>query len=111
MPQTYKQGGQAYPAANTDTTLYTVPSGTQAVVSALTIANNGTGAAKVRVAVRINGAALTWASGQLKVPDVSLGANDAMPVLQNAALAAGDVVAVRADTSSVAFSIDVCEIT
>jgi hypothetical protein len=42
MPTTYKVLGQSAPAAVTATTLYTVPSATQTVVSTIVIANTAT---------------------------------------------------------------------
>jgi len=39
MPINYKVLGQSNPAATTATTLYTVPAGTQAVVSTIAVCN------------------------------------------------------------------------
>lgn len=58
MPTTYKVLGQSYPTAATATTLYTVPSATQTVVSTITICNQSINADTIRVAIRINGATL-----------------------------------------------------
>jgi len=54
MPTTYKVLGQSNPSATTATTLYTVPSATQAVVSTIVIANLTASSATFRIAVRAN---------------------------------------------------------
>jgi hypothetical protein len=70
MPTTYKVLGQSNPSATTATTLYTVPSATQAVVSTITVANQAASAATYRIAVRVAGA--TLAASQYIAYDVSL---------------------------------------
>jgi hypothetical protein len=60
MTDTFKVLGQAYPAANTITTLYTVPAATSAVISTLTICNQSTTVADtVSILVKIAGASTT----------------------------------------------------
>lgn len=103
MPDAYKELGQSCPANTSDTTLYTVPSATTAVLSGVTIANISTATAKYRVAVRINGAAIS--NGAYKAYDVALPGNDSVTILQGYGLAAGDVITVRSDTANaIAFS-------
>ena len=58
MATTYKVLGQAKPTAATATTLYTVPSATQAVASTLNISNLTNDITTVRIAVRPAGATL-----------------------------------------------------
>jgi len=59
MPTAYKVLGQNSPAANTDTTLYTVPSSTSTIVSTITVCNTSTSAGDfVNIAVRPAGEAL-----------------------------------------------------
>jgi hypothetical protein len=58
MATTYKVLGQVAPGATTDTTLYTVPAGTEAVVSTLIVANRASTAATYRIAIRPNAATL-----------------------------------------------------
>jgi hypothetical protein len=60
MAVSYKVLGQAKPAANTATTLYTVPTGAgnYAVVSSLVISNITADATMIRVAIRPAGATL-----------------------------------------------------
>jgi hypothetical protein len=61
MANAYKTLGQSKPAATTLTDLYTVPALTQAIVSAITVANQSATATKFRISVAIAGAADTAA--------------------------------------------------
>ena len=58
MATNYKVLGQSAPSATTDTTLYTVPASTQAVVSTVSVCNRGSAAATFRIAVRPDGASI-----------------------------------------------------
>jgi hypothetical protein len=58
MPTNYKVLGQSAPSATTATTLYTVPSVTEAVVSSIVIANRDASSATFRIAIRPDGATL-----------------------------------------------------
>ena len=58
MATNYKVLGQEAPAATTATTLYTVPSATEAVISTIFVCNRGTDASTFRIAVRPNAATL-----------------------------------------------------
>lgn len=58
MPTTYKVLGQVNPIAQTYTTLYTVSSNTQAVVSSISICNANTTAKNYTIAIRPGGEAL-----------------------------------------------------
>ena len=108
MPTTYKVLGQSNPAAATDTTLYTVPSSTSAVVSTINVANLGT-SGTFRVAVRPAGA--TIANQHYIAFDVPLNANDSISYTLGITLATTDVITVRATNTSFAFSAFGSEIT
>lgn len=58
MPTNYKVLGQSKPTAATATSLYTVPSATQAVVSTLTVTNITNDATNIRIAIRPAGETL-----------------------------------------------------
>ena len=59
MPTNYKVLGQSNPSTNTFTTLYTVPAGTQTVVSTITVSNGNTSSnATYSIAVRPGGETL-----------------------------------------------------
>jgi glucose-6-phosphate dehydrogenase assembly protein OpcA len=102
MPTTYKVLGQSNPAATTATTLYTVPSATQAVVSTIVVANLTATAATFRIAVRIAGA--TLANSQYVAYDITVGASDSTTVTLGITLGAADVITVYASTANVTFS-------
>lgn len=102
MPTIYKVLGQSAPSATTDTTLYTVPAATDAVVSTIVVANRDSASATFRIAVRPAGAAL--ANQHYIAYDCSVGANDSTALTLGITLDATDVVTVRASTANLSFS-------
>jgi len=52
MANAYKVLGQVAPAATTDTTLYTVPAATEAVISTIVVANRSATARTYDIAIR-----------------------------------------------------------
>jgi glucose-6-phosphate dehydrogenase assembly protein OpcA len=102
MPTTYKVLGQSNPAATTATTLYTVPSATQAVVSTVVVANLTATAATFRIAVRIAGA--TLANSQYVAYDITVGASDSTTITLGITLGATDVITIYASTANLTFS-------
>jgi hypothetical protein len=108
MPQTYKVLGQSNPSASTLTTLYAVPSATQAVVSTVSICNLGV-STTFRIAVRPAGESII--NKHYIVYDTAVNANDSFYLTLGISLAATDVVSVFAGTANVAFSLFGAEIT
>ena len=102
MPTIYKVLGQSAPSATTDTTLYTVPAATDAVVSSIVIANRDSSAATFRIAVRPGGA--TLANQHYIAYDVTVGASDSTVLTLGLTLDATDVITVRASTANLSFS-------
>jgi glucose-6-phosphate dehydrogenase assembly protein OpcA len=102
MPTNYKVLGQSNPSATTATTLYTVPSATQTVVSTVTICNQAATAATYRIAVRVAGASL--ATSQYVAYDVSLPANASDTLTLGITLGATDVITVYASTATMSFA-------
>ena len=102
MATTYKVLGQSNPSATTATTLYTVPSATQAVVSTIVIANLDSAAATFRIAVRVAGA--TLANNQYVAYNVTVGASDSTALTLGITLGAADVVTVYASTANLTFT-------
>ena len=102
MPTNYKVLGQSNPAATTATSLYTVPSATQAVVSTITVANQAATAATYRIAVRVAGA--TLAASQYIAYDISLPANGSDTLTLGLTLGATDVITVYASTATMSFA-------
>jgi len=102
MATTYKVLGQSNPAATTATTLYTVPSATQAVVSTIVIANQTASAATFRIAVRPAGAAL--AAQHYVAYDITVGASDSTALTLGITLGATDVITVYGSTATLSFA-------
>lgn len=102
MAISYKVLGQANPAATTLTTLYTVPSATQAICSTLAVANLGV-STTFRVAVRPAGAAI--ANQHYVAYDIAVNQYDTITMTLGITLAATDVVSVYAGTATVAFNL------
>jgi hypothetical protein len=102
MGTIYKVLGQAEPAATTATTLYTVPSATDAVVSTLVVANKAAAAGSYRIAVRPAGASLE--DKHYLAYDVPLAANDSIALTLGITLDATDVVTVYASSADMSFN-------
>jgi hypothetical protein len=102
MATTYKVLGQSAPRATTATTLYTVPSATQTVVSTLVVCNQAGTAGTYRIAIRPNGA--TLAQEHYIAYDVSLDANTTTAYTIGATIDAADVVTVYASSANFSFS-------
>ena len=102
MPTIYKVLGQSNPSATTATTLYTVPSATNAVVSTISVANLTGSAATYRIAVRPANA--TLANLHYLAYDVTVAASDTTVMTLGITLAATDVITIYASTANLAFS-------
>lgn len=108
MAITYKVLGQSAPSAATDSTLYTVPSATNAVCSTLSIANRGV-STYYRVAIRPAGASI--ANQHYVVYDGLVEQYSSVLLTLGVTLAATDVVTVRAASADVSFGLFGSEIT
>jgi len=94
--------GQSNPSATTATTLYTVPSAKEAVVSSISVCNLASSSATYRIAIRPAGASL--ANQHYLAYDVTVGASDTTIITVGITLATTDVVTVYASTANLAFS-------
>jgi glucose-6-phosphate dehydrogenase assembly protein OpcA len=103
MPTTYKVLGQIEPSANSVTTVYTVPSATQAVVSTITACNQGTGSANIRIAVQPDGE--TLADKHYVAYDVTVGAGQTVAFTIGITADASDIISVRSSTATVSFNV------
>jgi hypothetical protein len=103
MATVYKVLGQVAPSATTDTTLYTVPAATSAVISTIVIANRAATSATYRIAVRPGGASI--ATTHYIAYDVALASSDSTALTLGITLGATDVVTVRASTADTTFNI------
>jgi len=95
--------GQSAPSSNTDTSLYTTPSGRRCVVSSLSISNTGAASATCRVAIRPAGEALAAKHYLLYDEEVPVGSSRL--VVLGVDLDATDVVTVRSSTGNAAFTL------
>lgn len=102
MPTVYKVLGQSAPSATTNTTLYTVPSSTSAVVSTIAVANRAATAATFRIAIRPAGA--TISNEHYIAYDSTVAANDSITLTLGISLATTDVVTVYGSTANLSFN-------
>ena len=102
MATTYKVLGQSAPSATTATTLYTVPSSTQAVLSTIAVCNRGASSATYRIAIRPNGAAL--ANEHYIAYDSAITANNSTMITIGVTLGDTDVITVYASTADLSFN-------
>jgi glucose-6-phosphate dehydrogenase assembly protein OpcA len=102
MPTAYKVLGQVAPSATTNTTLETVPSSTQAVVSTIAVCNRAATSATYRIAVRPAGA--TLANEHYIAYDATVAANDSTFITIGVTLSATDVITVYASSANLSFS-------
>jgi len=103
MATAYKVLAQAAPSATTETTLYTVPAATSAVVSTISIANQAGTSGTYRIVVRPAADASTTQKHYI-VYGATVGASDSIMLTLGLTLAAGDLVRVFASSGSMSFS-------
>jgi HEAT repeat protein len=103
MATTYKVLGQIAPSAASATTAYTVPSATQAVISTITVCNQGVGSSNVRIAVRPDGA--TIEAKHYLVYDAAIGASQTAAFTLGITADASDVVTVQSTTANCSFNV------
>jgi len=109
MAQNYKVLGQIAPSATTATTIYTVPSPTEAVVSSVSICNRAGTAATFRLSVRPDGASL--ANQHYLVYDANIDANDSIILTIGVTMDATDVLEAYASSADLTFHAYGSEIT
>lgn len=102
MADNLKVLGQVLPAATTQTSLYTVPASRSAVVSTLTVCNQGT-AGTFRIAIQPAGAAL--AAVHYLYFDASIGANVTAAFTIGITLATTDIVGVYSSNGAMSFHV------
>ncbi len=102
MATTYKVLGQITPSAASATTLYTVPSATQTVVSTIVACNQDTATCTIRVAVRPDGATLE--SKHYLAYDVTLAAKQTITFTLGVTADASDVLTVYSSNAVTSFN-------
>ena len=103
MATNYKVLGQSAPSATTATTLYTVPSATEAVISTIFVCNRGTDAATYRIAVRPNGA--TLANEHYIAYNVLILGSTSTAITVGVTMDATDVLTVYASSADLSFNV------
>lgn len=103
MATTYKVLAQNNPSATTETTLYTVPSSTSAVVSTISICNQAGSSGTYRIAVRPAADASTAAKHWI-VYGATVAASDSIMLTLGLTLATGDVVRVYGSSANISFA-------
>jgi hypothetical protein len=103
MATTYKVLAQNNPSATTETTLYTVPSSTSAVVSTISICNQAGSSGTYRIAVRPAADASTTAKHWI-VYGATVAASDSIMLTLGLTLATGDVVRVYGSSANISFA-------
>lgn len=101
MAIAYKVLGQSNPAANTATTLYTVPAATSALISTISVCNQSTTAGTFKVAIRPAGATLS--AQHYLAYDTIVPGNDMLSLTLGITLGNTDVVTVNASSALISF--------
>lgn len=109
MANAHKVLGQQSPSATTLTTLYTVPSSTDTIVSTVTVCNRSATPTSFRIAVRPAGAAIS--NEHYLYYDIPIGGNDTFAATLGIALDTTDVVSVYATLATLSFTATGVEIT
>jgi len=99
--ETIKTPSYVNPSANTLTTLYTVPADTQSIISTINVCNTASTDATYRIAVTSGGSPVL---GNYIVYGATIAGNETVAFTQGITMDAGDILAVFANTASVAFN-------
>jgi hypothetical protein len=102
MAYIYKVLGQSAPSASTNTDIYTVGSGKQAIVSTITVCNRANTSSAYRIAIRPAGA--TLANQHYVAYDTTIVGNDTISLTLGLSLAATDVITVYSSTTNLTFN-------
>jgi hypothetical protein len=102
MPTNYKVLGQSAPSAATNTTLYTVPSSTQAVVSTVVVCNTSSNSDAFNIAVRPAGASI--ANQHYIFNGEPIGGNSSFIATVGMTLATTDVITVFSSNGTSSFN-------
>lgn len=102
MADTIKILGQTGSAANTEFTLYSVPSGKSAVVSSVMACNRGSTVSTFRLSASVAGAATT--NKDYLFYDLPVGGNDTFTATVGISLATTDVLRIYSSNANMSFS-------
>ena len=110
MASSYKTLGQLDLTTTSLTDLYTVPSATETVVSTVIVANRNASATTFRLAVRVDGDAIS--NKHYIAYDVPVAANDSTTLTLGISIAATDVLSVQAgDANRLSINVFGAEVT
>lgn len=110
MANAYKVLGQADLTTTNLTTVYTVPSSTESVISTVILANRTASATTFRIAIRPDGASIS--NSHYIAYDVPLAANDSTTLTLGITVNAADLIDVQAgDANAISVNIFGTEIT
>ena len=98
MATSYRILGQSHLTTTSDTDIYTVPSGVEAIISTMIVANIGSVATTFNIALRPDGD--TLADQHYIAQGVPIAGNDSTTLTLGMALEATDVVTVAAGTAN-----------
>jgi hypothetical protein len=102
MAYTYKVIAQSAPSATTNTDIYTVGAGKQAIISTITICNRAGTSSTYRIAIRPAGN--TLANQHYLAYDTTIVGNDTISLTLGLSLAATDVITVYSSTTNLTFN-------
>lgn len=108
MAVAYKVLGQVAPSATTNTDVYTVPSGTQTIISSIVVTERGGAAGTFRIAVRPNGE--TIAAKHYIAYDAPIQANDIVGLSLGITMDAADVLTVYCSSANMSVNISGSEV-
>jgi hypothetical protein len=103
MATAYKVLGQSAPSATTATTLYTVPSATETVISTIFVCNRGSDASTFRIAVRPNAA--TLANQHYIAYDVLILGSTSTAITVGVTMDAADVLTIYSSSANLSFNV------
>jgi hypothetical protein len=103
MATSYKVLGQSVPAANTLTTVYTVPSSTETVVSTIAVCNLGPAPTTYKIAIIKDGDSV--ANEDYIVYDASIAPQDTITFTLGLTINAADLVRAESFSGLVSFNI------
>jgi hypothetical protein len=103
MPTSYKVLAQGLTTANSATTLYTVPSSTQTVISTITVTNLESAPANYSMRVKVNNAAND--DKQFIFLDNPLSGSETNVISAGITLGTGDVISIIGTTSLISINL------
>ena len=103
MARDYKILGQEAPDATTDTTVYTVPAATKAIISTIIIANHASSAGTFRLTARPDAESLT--QKHYLAYDIPIAANDSTTLTLGITLDAADIITAYCSTADMSINV------